>query len=317
MVKILFMAGGILKIQLIPEFTNCCIKFQFAVLICFLFVVHLSLPLLYIRGMIRIREKETKEDWHLIKENFYKSLHGPFDGTWDELAHEHAQLWGFYVDDQLIGYCSKYEQDTLINFFVDKNHSHLKNELFVRALYVLETAQAIVCTNNTGFLTLSLEKSRNMKVHAYLFEHVHDIRLPQPAAINGSQPVLVSMQELNTLLDFCVANTQSQFDRMENYLKRLIERQEIFLLKKEGKIIASCEIRDSRSQPGISDIGVIVDKDHRQKGIGSWLMAFAKQLSATRGNTPICSCLQSNTASRKMIENAGFSPTNMMLNISF
>lgn len=292
-------------------------KFQFPSPILSLFVSNMLFGLLYIRRMIQIRQKSPGENWQEIRESFYQSLTSPFDGMWDELVHDHSQLWGIYEEDQIIGYCSKDATGNLTNFFLLENYNHLKTELFKQVLYMLETGKAIVSTNNPDFLVLSLDNSKKMAVHAFLFENSNDVDLAVPEEIKGLNLTPATIQDFQNLMEFCSENTEGDPRWMEAYLNRLIDRQEIHLLKKDGKIIGSCEVRKSLTQPAIADLGVIVDANFRDKGIGSWLMASAKKICLTQGNMPICSCENGNIASRKMIENAGFSPSNMVLKITF
>ncbi len=267
--------------------------------------------------MIQIREKSEAENWEPIRNSFYKSLTSPFDGMWDELAHDHSQLWGFYDNDQIVGYCCKDIKGNLINFFVQDNYSAYKTDLFKRVLYLLEIRQAIVSTNNPGFLVVSLDKSKKMSVHAFLFESDKEMNLPKPRKIENLGLEPAKMSDIEDLIKFCTNNTDADVDGFENYLNRLVDRQEIHLIKKDNKIIASCEIRESTSQPNLVDLGVIVENNYRKNGIGSWLIYRAKAMSIAQGKVPICSCEHENIASKKMIENAGFISTNMILKIAF
>jgi len=267
--------------------------------------------------MIQIREKNDSENWDNILSSFYKSLTSPLDGMWDELIHSHGQLWGIYNEDQLIGYCSKDGDGNLINFFLEEKYSNFKTELFKRTLFMLETRQAIVSTNNPDFLVVSLDRSKKMNVHSYLFENEKEVEINKPVAAEGLDFGLATDSDLNNLIDFCQNNVAADSNWLKGYLERLIERKEIHFLKNGENIIGSCEIRESLSQTDFADLGVIVDSTFQRKGIGSWLIAKAKEIALANGKTPICSCEYANLGSRKMIENAGFSSNNMVLKISF
>jgi len=267
--------------------------------------------------MIEIREKSTSENWQNIRNSFYDSLSSPLDGMWDELIHDHAQLWGIYDDNQIVGYSSKDGEGSLINFFLTEKYSPLKTELFKRVLYMLETPQAIVSTNNPDFLIASLDISKKMAVHSYLFENEKEVDLSKPVDIEGLDLTPALDIDIPSLINFCTKNVESDPNWLEGYLKRLVDRNEIYLLKKDDRIICTCEIRKSLTQPSIADLGTIVDSAFRKKGIGSWLFAKAKEMSLAKGNKPICSCEQANIGSKRMIENAGFVSKNMILKISF
>ncbi len=267
--------------------------------------------------MIEIREKNANENWQDIRNSFYKSLSSPLDGMWDELIHDQGQLWGIYDDKQIIGYCSKDEDSSLINFYLTEKYKQFKTELFKRVLYMLETRQAIVGTNNPDFLVASLDRSKKMAVHSYLFENEKDTAIQKPIEIEGLDLEQALDIDIPALINFCNKNIESDPNWLEGYIKRLVDRKEIYFLKKDGNIISTCEIRKSLTQPSIADIGTIVDSGFRNKGIGSWLIAKTKEMSLIQGNIPICSCEHTNIGSKKMIENAGFISKNIILKISF
>jgi len=51
---------------------------------------------------------------------------------------------------------------------------------------------------------------------------------------------------------------------------------------------------------------MIVARDHRRKGIGSFMLARTKVFCHERDVIPICSCEATNTGSKKAITKAGF-----------
>ncbi len=192
--------------------------------------------------MIQIREMSANENWQNIRNSFYQSLTSPFDGMWDEMVHDYSKLWGFYDDSQLVGYASKDASGNLINFFLIEKYGALKPDLFKRTLYLLETNQALVSTNNPDFLILSLDKSKKMAVHSYLFENKNEVDLPSPEAIKGQDVLLASKTDIQSLITFCSNNVEADPDWLATYIKRLVNRQEIHLLKKDDQIIGTCEV---------------------------------------------------------------------------
>ena len=267
--------------------------------------------------MIEIREKLPEENWQSIRREFYQSLTMPFDGMWDEIIHERAQLWGFYDEDEIVGYCSVDEDKTLLNFYLNEAYHDRQKRGFDRVLFKLEVSQALVSTSNPDFLIMSLEKSRKMAVHTHLFED-HLVVTPNiPAYLASISFQNKQMDDIPKLVDFCSKNNIGNPDWLNSYIERLVARKEIYALCEQDEIIGTYEIRKSLTQPAIADLGVIVDEKYRGKGIGSYLMSKAKEAAYLQGLTPICSCEQKNIASKKMIENAGFLSKNMMLKITF
>ena len=55
-----------------------------------------------------------------------------------------------------------------------------------------------------------------------------------------------------------------------------------------------------------ADLGMIVAKKRRRKGVGSYILSRTKMFCYERGLSPICSCEADNTGSKKAITRAGF-----------
>ena len=66
-----------------------------------------------------------------------------------------------------------------------------------------------------------------------------------------------------------------------------------------------------------ADVGMIVSKKYRRKGVGTYLLALLKQKAGQQGLKPICSCEAGNIGSRKAVENAGFIARNRVVQLSF
>ena len=102
-----------------------------------------------------------------------------------------------------------------------------------------------------------------------------------------------------------------------DYLAGLIERQELFLLEKGGRILATGECRVSESQPPFADLGMIVYPEYRGQGLGTEVLLRLRREAATRALKPICSTEAGNIAARTAILRAGFRACHRLLEIGF
>ena len=92
----------------------------------------------------------------------------------------------------------------------------------------------------------------------------------------------------------------------------------VFLrLEKGGEILGTGEFRERKNWVPFADVGMIVNKKYRRKGVGTYLLALLKQQADRQGLRPICSCEAGNLASRKAIENAGFIARHRVVKFSF
>jgi GNAT superfamily N-acetyltransferase len=65
------------------------------------------------------------------------------------------------------------------------------------------------------------------------------------------------------------------------------------------------------------DVGMVVAKAHRRKGLGSYIAAHLKHHCLTSGRRPICGCSTDNVASRRALENAGFATRHSLIEFSY
>ena len=79
---------------------------------------------------------------------------------------------------------------------------------------------------------------------------------------------------------------------------------------------SSGECIPSQKQPPYADLGMVVARSYRGRGLGSFLLTRLKKHCYEAGWKPICSCEASNRASKKAIEKAGFL-SELMVTITF
>ena len=76
-----------------------------------------------------------------------------------------------------------------------------------------------------------------------------------------------------------------------------------------------CEVRQSLSQPTYANLGMIVHKEIRNQGLGTYLIRQARALAQKQGWLCICSCEKRNKASRIAIERTGFRQKSLVLEV--
>ena len=85
-----------------------------------------------------------------------------------------------------------------------------------------------------------------------------------------------------------------------------MDEHHIFVLREEGKLIATSECRTSKTQQPYADLGMIVAEEYRRKGVGNYILARTKAFCYDQNLSPICSCEADNIGSKKAITKAGF-----------
>jgi len=80
-------------------------------------------------------------------------------------------------------------------------------------------------------------------------------------------------------------------------------------------VLATGECIPHRAQPPYADLGMVVARAFRGRGLGNAMLARLKEHCYDAGWQPICSCAAANSASKKAIEKAGFISEHRMLEI--
>lgn len=264
--------------------------------------------------MINFKENIPEKKLALIQEAFYKSLSFPFDGMWDEISHN-ASLIGIYQDNFLIGYASLNAQNELLNYFIHAQFLNQNEAIFQQFITEKNISSALVHTNNPAYLCASLSCCKKFEVHSLLFG---DHRTVIPILPNIQTHFRVATKtDLENAVDFCVDSMGGPVEWLNFYLAALIANEELFCLLKDDKIIGTCEVRKSDSQPLYADLGVIVGKDYRKKGWATYLLAKAKAICRKRKLQAICSCKADNMGSKKAIEKVEMRAFHRILEMRF
>ncbi|MEM7080990.1 MAG: GNAT family N-acetyltransferase [Pseudomonadota bacterium] len=95
-----------------------------------------------------------------------------------------------------------------------------------------------------------------------------------------------------------------------------IERGDLAVAEHNGDC-AGCGIRTLVVVgQNVIDIGMLVAKPYRGRGIGAHIIAYLKDLSLRRGERPICGCSIDNPHSAHALVNAGFACEHLLLEIT-
>ena len=179
----------------------------------------------------------------------------------------------------------------------------------------------MVSTNNPVFMSICLDVAKSVHPHSYLFEDAQRVTLEPPKLAGISKPVLNTAQQedFEVAVEFCVQTIAPPREWLEGYYQRLIDRQELFLWQDaaNNQILGVCEARKSDTQPGVGDVGMIVSKNYRKQGVGSYLLNQAKEHCYHQGLKPICSCEKDNIGSRKSIQRVGFVARHRLVRVDF
>lgn len=268
-----------------------------------------------IHSAVEIVEVKTCEELADLRTAYLESLAAPMDGMWETFAARGRQLEMRWHDAQA-GYASVNEAGQLLQFYVAAPFEPRAAELFAAVVAWDDVAGAMVSTADHGFLSLCLDRQKTVRVHTYLY--LDHERIPVETS-NGGEVTLdiVERAELASI----VALQRDSLDHdpgdwLVGYLQNLIERRELYALRRGGEILGTGEARVSDSQRPFVDLGVITMRGHRGRGVASYILTRLKQRCYEREQVPVCSTTVENIGARRAIANAGFVSRHRLLEVA-
>ncbi len=246
-----------------------------------------------------------------LRTELYKNLTAPIDAMWEILYIGSSQHYLIENDGTTMGYCCIDDKGCLVQIFLLKEYCY-KMDMVIGELIESELIHSASLSSNEpiGF-NACLAQSKSTKTNTFCFEHPN-----RPIEVVTTLNLeLVSADDIPAIKGFL--KEQVGMDDTFGYTENLVNRKEIFMVKNAETIIATSERRLSDSQPNITDLGIIVNKDYQGKGIATKVMQLQVNKVLELGRKPICSTTLDNLASRKAIEKAGFYCSNIIFDFSF
>jgi RimJ/RimL family protein N-acetyltransferase len=250
-----------------------------------------------------------------VRSEYTRSLRAPLDGMWERSVIDGAQYWGMRDQDRCIGYYCQDSDGNMVRFHVATAYQPQAQELFLRAISHCGAANAIVSTFESLYCSLCLDAQKTVTVHTYLFR---DGMVGMPSAERSEIHFRPIRQiELKSVVGFYQVNTEGPREWIEGFLCERIDRDELFGFYSGDRLIATGECIPSETQRPYADLGMVVARSYRGKGLGSAMLMRLKQHCYEEAWVPICSCAVDNVASQRAIEKAGFVSEHRMLTATF
>lgn len=254
--------------------------------------------------MLEIRPLERKDYESKYRVAYWRQLTLPQDGMWEALAQAAGYSELFWRKNPC-GFTSVNEQDQLIHFFVMPQYQSEVAEIWQSFLEEKEIETALVGSHDPQFFGLCLDRNQIARVHTLLYHNPKDNRGQKITLSEGETFEKASEGVLDELLSFTQLHNVGSSSWLKDYLSHWVERQAIYCLRKEGRLVAMGELRPSISQPGVADIGVIVHGEYRGRGTATRVVKALIHEGETEEWTLIASTEEQNLGAQKVLTRAG------------
>jgi GNAT superfamily N-acetyltransferase len=269
----------------------------------------------FILSMITCIQLKHSDAIQQLRDDYLRTLVAPMDGMWESTVIAQATFWEIQDREQHAGYFCIGSDNELLRFHLWENYQDRAQEIFRWIVSTYGIQHAIVSTIEPLYFSLCLDIQRSITLHSYLFRD--NQRKDLSSGLGKSIFRKAEKSELDDMVRFYQANTEGSGEWIETFLNAHLNREELFVLYDQHTLVAAGECIPSQKQLPYADLGMVVARSYRGRGVGSFLLTQLKKHCYEAGWKPICSCEVSNRASKKAIEKAGFLSEQRMVKITF
>ena len=189
------------------------------------------------------------------------------------------------------------------------------------ASYILQQARDLyywsgwfVNSQDSFSMPLLLDLNYKYSVNGYIFaynsnENNKDIVLDDKLA-------LAEVSEVREIYDLIMLDNFYTGGNEDSLLRR-IKDKEVYLLRRDGKLIGVGFISILRRTPQYADLAMIIAPDERRKGYGEYLQRAMVRECFYMKIIPTACCDVNNIRSRQTLEKAGFYMDGCLLSVQF
>ena len=237
------------------------------------------------------------------------------DGMWESAVIAHAAFWEIRVREQHAGYFCIGADNVLLRFHLEEVYLDRAQEIFRWIVSTFGAQHAIVSTIEPLYFALCLDVQSSLTPHSYLFRDHRRVELSSGLSKSIFRQAEVS--ELASVMRFYQAHTEGSGAWIEAFLDARLTREELFIIYDQQTLVAAGECIPSQKQAPYADLGMVVARSYRGRGLGSFMLTQLKNRCYEAGWKPICSCEVANRASKRAIEKAGFVSEQRMVKVAF
>ncbi len=270
--------------------------------------------------MLNIKKISQLNELNSLKEAYFKASTSPLDGMWHFGFVPMAEHYGFYVNDDLVGFCCINSESYLLQFYLSETTQASSVDLFSliingNSAVIGEVKGAYVSTAEPQYLSLCLDNSSTLAVNALMYQYSNKESVIAENEITLS---LAKDDQLEMLVDFAIEAIGAPQEWLTGYYANLIKRNELWYYSNGETIAATGECRHFDDyQTQYADLGMIVSPEHRGQGLATHVLNQLVMIAKKKGLKAICSTERSNIGAQKAINKAGFVAKNRIVQFEF
>lgn len=254
-----------------------------------------------------------------MKRDYLDGLVAPMDGMWEAGFVGGAPHWEIRSGDDVAGYCAVTSEGVLLQFYVRLPFIVASPGILNHVISERGVSKAVASTADPAFLSICLDRQKTVTVHTILYQMISKQPEDRPLSVGISfDPLEKAALEAAVAFQLsCLDDKDALANWLQSYSGRLIDREELLLLRRGDEWLGLGEFRRSESQPGVVDLGMMVGPEHRRRGWGTTILSRLATMATAERLRPICSTTVDNQASQQAILRAGFVSCHRMMDVTF
>jgi RimJ/RimL family protein N-acetyltransferase len=216
-------------------------------------------------------------------------------------------------DSRIVGYTCIDTKQTLWEFYLEENACLHSQEIF-QYLIDMKYIKAAECkTYDYLLMSLCHDFQKTSEGSAYLFRDYSPIDFSETrfTDITFRLAEIIDYDNLNEL------NRMEEDVEFFHDLKEEINNREVLVFLKEDQLLGAGTFKKIWKDQSYRDIGMVVAKEHRKKGIGTFILIKLKEYCDKHDLVPVCGCWYYNYASKRTLEKAGFITKHRVIHFTF
>jgi len=237
------------------------------------------------------------------------------DGMWESAVISYATFWEIQDHESHAGHFCLDINNGLLRFHLVEKYQAQAQDIFHWIISAYGIQYAMTSTIEPLYFSVCLNIQKSITPQLYLFRDHRDVEFPTDLSCSTLRKA--EQRDLDGVEHFYRKNTEGAGEWIEAFLRKRLDREELFVWYHQQTLVATGECTPSQSQSPYADLGMVVDRSYRGKGLGSATLLLLKKYCYKRGWKPICSCAVDNHASKKAIEKAGFLSEQRIVKVTF
>lgn len=230
----------------------------------------------------------------------------------DSYLEDHIRSAQFHVlidkaTSQAIGHVAIHEGLRLTQFYLQPSVRRYAQPLYRATIARFALSQALVPTCDEFFLSHALDEYAELHKQAYFFV------AGAPKGPWDDRPGL-HFQPATLADDSATAELNDDF---VDKLQERIATGEIHLGRLDGALVALGIVERGQLLPACASIGMMVAPAVRQRGIGTRMIHYLRNVCEEQGLQPLAGCGYDNTLSKRTLEAAGMVTATRLLRVSY